>query len=219
MNAYKFKGLSAIFLIVLLSSCSDTRPTIDVVIPVTTAQSDIDKGVGAAQEKDYQGAIAFFSSSIDKNSRIAEAYYHRGRSYQKLGMYSKSKRDYHKALELNMSYPEVHNSLGVLYTSQGEYGDAIDSYTIAISFNQRYAKPHINRGVVHFRQGSYQKALFDFTRALEIEPYSTLALKNRANVYNRMGAKDAVCDDLRQLCSLGSCLSFDKLANTGYCNN
>jgi tetratricopeptide (TPR) repeat protein len=89
MNAYKFKGLSAIFLIVLLSSCSDTRPTIDVVIPVTTAQSDIDKGVGAAQEKDYQGAIAFFSSSIDKNSRIAEAYYHRGRSYQKLGLYSK----------------------------------------------------------------------------------------------------------------------------------
>ena len=118
MNAYKFKGLSAIFLIVLLSSCSGPpRPPI-VVIPVTTAQSDIDKGIGAAQEKDYQGAIAFFSSSIDKNSRIAEAYYHRGRSYQKLGMYSKSKRDYHKALELNMSYPEVHNSLGVLYTSQ-----------------------------------------------------------------------------------------------------
>lgn len=217
MNTYKFKGLFVITLIVLLSSCSDTRTTIDIVKPVITAQIDIDKGIIAAQEKDYQRAIGFFSSSIDKNSRIAEAYYHRGRSYQRIGLYSKSKKDYHKALELNMRYPEVHNSLGVLYLSQGEFREAIDSYTIAISFNQKYAKPHINRGVVYFRQGSYQKALFDFTRALEIEPNSTLALKNRANVYSRMGAKDAVCDDLRQLCSLGSCSSFDKQANTGYC--
>ena len=200
------KGLLAIFLAVLLSSCSETGTTItQIVKPVSSAQSDIDKGYSAAKSKNYKIAIGFFNTSIDKNPRIAEAYYYRGKAYQKLSKDGNAQKDYFKALEINMKYPEVHNSLGVLYTSQGDYRDAIDSYTIAISFNPNYDKPYINRGVVYFREGSYRKALFDFTRALEINPGSVLALKNRANVYNRLGAKNAVCDDLKQLCDLKNC--------------
>jgi Tfp pilus assembly protein PilF len=77
----------------------------------------------------------------------------------------------------------------------------------------------LNRGVLYYNQGSYQKALFDFTKALDIEPNSTQALINRANVYNSMGAKEAVCDDLIKLCSLGSCDSLNNLKSTGYCKN
>jgi tetratricopeptide (TPR) repeat protein len=215
----KYKALFVLFLTVLLSSCSNTPTTTEIILPVSSAQGDINKGIIIAQEKDFQKAIIFFSSSIDKNSKIAEAYYHRGRSYQKLGNFSKAQQDYYRALRLNIRYPEVHNSLGVLYTSQGEYRNAIDSYTTAISFNQSYAKPHINRGVVYFREGSYQKALFDFTRALEIEPKSTLALKNRANVYSKLGAKNAVCGDLKQLCQFGNCASYNKLTKIDYCND
>ena len=213
-----YKGSLAIFLVVLLSSCSGTGTTItQIEKPVSSAQSDINKGYSAAKSKDYKRAISFFNASIDKNPRIAEAYYFRGKAYQKLNKVSDAQKDYFKALEINMRYPEVHNSLGVLYTSQGDYRDAIDSYTTAISFNPNYDKPYINRGVVYFREGSYRKALFDFTRSLEINPGSTLALKNRANVYNRLGAKSAVCDDLKQLCNLGDCKAFNKLSNSNIC--
>jgi tetratricopeptide (TPR) repeat protein len=75
----------------------------------------------------------------------------------------------------------------------------------------------MNRGVLYYNQGSYQKALFDFTKALDIEPNSTQALINRANVYNSMGAKEAVCEDLQRLCKLGNCKSLNNLLETGYC--
>jgi Tfp pilus assembly protein PilF len=216
LNSYR--GLTTALLIVLLSSCSETGTTItQIVKPVSSAQNDIDKGYSAAKSKDYKKAISFFNASIDKNPRISEAYYYRGKAYQKISKINNAKKDYFKALEINIRYPEVHNSLGALYTSQGDYRDAIDSYTIAISFNPNYDKPYINRGVVYFREGSYRKALFDFTRALEINPGSKLALKNRANVYNRLGANSAVCDDLKQLCDLGDCKSFDKLSNSNIC--
>jgi len=217
MNTLKI--LVAVFLAVLLSSCSETGVTTQIVKPISSAQNDIDKGYSAAKSKDYKKAISFFSASIDKNPRISKAYYYRGKAYQKISKINNAKKDYFKALEINMRYPEVHNSLGALYTSQGDYRDAIDSYTIAISFNSNYDKPHINRGVVYFREGSYRKALFDFTRALEINPGSKLALKNRANVYNRLGAKSAVCDDLKQLCNLGSCTPINKLRDSGICKN
>lgn len=189
------------------------------LVPVTSFDTDISLGIAAAKQGEHSRAIDFFNSSLDKNPNNADGYYYLGKSLYKVGLYSESEQNYHKAIELNMNYPEVHNSLGILYTSQGNYRGAIGSYTRAISLNQNYSSPHINRGVVYFMERSYQKALFDFTRALEIEPKSFLALKNRANVYSKMGAKEAVCEDLQKLCSLGSCGSLDKLTSTGYCNN
>jgi tetratricopeptide (TPR) repeat protein len=217
MKICKIKGLLAVLLVSLLSSCSETRTEIKTIKPISSAQSDISEGYSAAKSKDYKTAISLFNVSIGKNPSIPEAYYYRGKAYQKLNKIEAAKKDYFKALEVNMKYPEVHNSLGVLYTSQGDYRDAIDSYTVAISFNPNYDKPYINRGVVYFREGSYRKALFDFTRALEINPGSALALKNRANVYIRLGATSALCGDLKQLCDLGNCKSYNKLSNSKIC--
>ena len=154
MNNYLHKGLTIIALALLLASCSETATVTQNTKPISSAQSDIDKGIIAAKSKSYKKAINFFATSIDKNPKIAEAYYYRGKAWQKLGKVNKAQNDYFKALELNMKYPEVHNSLGVLYTSQGDYRDAIERYTISISYNNHYAKPYINRGVVYFREGS-----------------------------------------------------------------
>jgi len=190
-----------------------------ILVPVTSFDTDISLGITAAKQGDHSRAINFFKSSLEKNPNNAQGYYYLAKSLYKVGLNSESEQNYHKAIELNMNYPEAHNSLGILYTSQGNYKGAIGSYTRAISLNHNYSSPHINRGVVYFMERSYQKALFDFTRALEIEPKSSLALKNRANVYSKMGAKEAVCEDLRKLCILGSCASLNKLIGSGYCNN
>jgi len=195
------------------------KEEVEEVTVVTSSDEDLSLGISAAKEGDYNSAIDFLSSSIKKNPNNAVAYYFLGKSLHKLGLDYASEQSYRKALELNERYPEVHYSLGVLYTSQGNYRKAIDSYTMAISFNQNYSSPYLNRGVIYYNQGSHQKALFDFTRALEIEPKSSLALINRANVYSAMGAKEAVCEDLQKLCSLGNCASLNNLKSNGYCKN
>ena len=192
---------------------------VEVVEVVTSSNEDLILGISAAKEGDYKSAIDFFTSSIEKNPNNATGYYFLGKSLHKVGLDSESEQNYRKALELNAGYSEVHNSLGALYASQGNYKEAIDSYTMAISFNQNYTSPYINRGAIYYNKGSYQKALFDFTRALEIEPKSSLALINRANVYSAMGAKEALCEDLHKLCSLGSCTFLNNFTSTGYCKN
>ena len=192
---------------------------IEVVEVVTSSNEDLNLGISAAKEGDYKSAIDFFTSSIEKNPNNVTGYYFLGKSLHKVGLDSESEQNYRKALELKAGYSEVHNSLGALYASQGNYKEAIDSYTMAISFNQNYTSPYINRGAIYYNKGSYQKALFDFTRALEIEPKSSLALINRANVYSAIGAKEALCEDLHKLCSLGSCTSLNNLTSTGYCKN
>jgi len=184
---------------------------------ITSSDEDLILGISAARDGEYNRAIDYLYSSILKNPNNAPAHYYLGKALSRVGLDSEAENKYRKALELNASYSEVHNSLGLLYSSQGSYNEAIDSYTAAISLNQNYASPYINRGLIFYKVGSYQKALFDFTRAIEIEPKSSIALINRANVYRTMGAKEAVCEDLNKLCSLGNCTSLDNLKASGYC--
>ena len=184
---------------------------------ITSSDEDLILGISAARDGEYNRAIDYLYSSILKNPNNAPAHYYLGKALSRVGLDSEAENKYRKALELNASYSEVHNSLGLLYSSQGSYNEAIDSYTAAISLNQNYASPYINRGLIFYKVGSYQKALFDFTRAIEIEPKSSISLINRANVYRAMGAKEAVCEDLNKLCSLGNCTSLDNLQASGYC--
>lgn len=184
---------------------------------ITSADEDLILGISASRNGEFDQAIDYFYSSILKNPNNATTHYFLGKSLIRIGLDSEAEKKYRKALELNPSYSEVYNSLGLLYSSQGSFDEAIDSYTEAISLNQNYSSPYINRGLIFYNLGSYQKALFDFTRALEIEPKSSVALINRANVYSAMGAKEAVCEDLNKLCSLGNCTSLDNLKDSGYC--
>ena len=184
---------------------------------LTSSDEDLSQGVSAAREGDYNLAIEYLFSSILKNPNNAIAHYFLGKSLYKVGLNSEAEKSYRKALELNQNSSQIHNSLGLLYSSQGFYSRAIESFAAAISLNQNYSSPYINRGVIFFNKGLYQKALFDFTRAIEIEPSSSKALLNRANVYSEIGAKEAVCEDLKKLCNLGNCNSLDNLISTGYC--
>tara|TARA_B110000114_G_C14978910_1_gene351641 strand:+ start:27 stop:881 length:855 start_codon:yes stop_codon:yes gene_type:complete len=184
---------------------------------VTSSDEDVGLGISAAREGDYNLAIDYLFSSILKNPNNAIAHYLLGKSLYKIGLNSEAEQNYRKALELNPNSSQVHNSLGLLYSSQGLYSKSIESFAAAISLNQNYSLPYINRGVIFFNKGSYQKALFDFTRAIEIEPNSSKAWLNRANVYYAIGAKDAVCEDLNKLCSLGNCTSLENMETNGYC--
>ena len=71
MNNYLHKGLTIIALALLLASCSETTTVTQNTKPISSAQSDIDKGIIAAKSKSYKKAINFFATSIDKNTVCA----------------------------------------------------------------------------------------------------------------------------------------------------
>ena len=63
MNNYLHKGLTIIALALLLASCSETATVTQNTKPISSAQSDIDKGTIAAKSKSYKKAINFFATS------------------------------------------------------------------------------------------------------------------------------------------------------------
>ena len=55
-------------------------------------------------EKDYRKATVQFTKAIDFNPAYAEAYYMRGLSFEQLGEFAKSIRDYTQSLRIAPGY-------------------------------------------------------------------------------------------------------------------
>jgi tetratricopeptide (TPR) repeat protein len=55
-------------------------------------------------EKDYRKATVMFSKALKFNPAYAEAYYMRGLSFEQLGEFAKSIRDYTEAIKIAPGY-------------------------------------------------------------------------------------------------------------------
>jgi tetratricopeptide (TPR) repeat protein len=62
-------------------------------------------------EKDYRKATVMFSKAIDYNPAYAEAFYMRGLSFEQLGEYPKSIRDYNESLRIAPGFELSQNGL------------------------------------------------------------------------------------------------------------
>lgn len=66
--------------------------------------------------KDYNGALSDYSTAIEINPDMAEAYYSRGLLYGKeFHKYKKAINDFSKAIKLKPDYAEAYYNRGVTY--------------------------------------------------------------------------------------------------------
>jgi len=197
---FKFKSFFLVVSCFLLISCQEEN-----LVKIKNPEENIKEALKDIESENYNSALKKINSSINMNPHIANSYFIRGKIFYEIGHLTKAKIDFEKALELNSKLPEVHNSLGRLLLQENELYSARESFERAIEINPNYFNAYINLGVIDYRNGNYQQALFNFTRAIEINPNSELALKNRANTYSKLGAGDAVCEDISRLCKLSNC--------------
>lgn len=104
-------------LLVTLVSCAQapsSPPTAVVPAPSPTAfpeESALtlnNQGVGKLQQRDYEGAIAAFSSALKLKPDLAEAYLGRGVAYSVSRNHKAAIADYDKALALKPDLAEAH---------------------------------------------------------------------------------------------------------------
>ena len=124
-------------------------PAVPATVPeesVRVAQSHLERGEALSETKDYTAAIDAYSSAIQLNPTLAEAYNDRGFAHYLRGDAELAIADFTRAIELRPNYPKAYNSRGVVFMSNGyESSRAIADFDRAIALKPDFRYAYINR--------------------------------------------------------------------------
>ena len=139
------------------------------------AEFYLQRGEDYAGARQYDRAIADYTTAIELKPPYAEAYNDRGFAYYLKGDFERAITDYSRAIELRPNYPKAYNSRGVAYMAGG-YGEAksVPDFDRAIELKPDFRYAYLNRA--NARLFSHPRlALQDFHRA-GMHPERTVAI-------------------------------------------
>lgn len=147
------------------------------------------------------------SCVLESQGPSVEAYWLRANHFRGLGLYTKAKSDYDKAIELNPEKHEVLNARGKLFFTmakedQNYYHLALRDFTDALTFAPNKIEYLSNRGASYVSLNQELNALKDFNRALKINPEYANAYLNRSVIYNRQNLLNEALIDLKRYLKL-----------------
>src|SRR5215510_1340610 len=120
------RSVASIALLISLVVVGIIEPQAQNVVPTKSAGSAefyLKRGGDYSGVRDYDRAIADYTTAIELKPDYAEAYNDRGFSYYLKGDSDRAIADFTRAIELRPNYPKAYNSRGVAYMSHG-YGAA-----------------------------------------------------------------------------------------------
>ena len=141
------------------------------------------KGNTALINKDFNGAIIYFTKAINLYPKNAAAYSGRGVSYNKTEKYPEAVEDLTKAIELNSKDAGAYSARGDSYRRLGEDQKSADDHTKVIELDPENAAAYAARGIVLRKLKNYPEAIEDFTKAIELDPKNANYYADRGFVY------------------------------------
>lgn len=140
-------------------------------------------GLLAAQQGDFQKAIAQFKQAISLDSGIAVFHNNLGNALKAAKQPADAITAYQTALKLNANYAEAHNNLASIYLQQNNFGAALQHYTLAVQLQPDYLEAHVNLGLLFIKQGAIDAAIDQFNHVLQLEPQFAVAHWQLGNLY------------------------------------
>jgi tetratricopeptide (TPR) repeat protein len=107
----------------------------------------------------YDSALGYFETAVNKNPQRADAWIQVGFCKVKQGKNQDAIRAFEQALKLKPNSYEALNKLGDAYYYAGNYYKALDAYKRAVSSRPDLAEGHYNLGAVHLELGDRAQAL------------------------------------------------------------
>jgi len=147
------------------------------------------------QKRDYDKAIAAYSSAIaadPENVRIIDA---RGVAYERKGEDDLAMADYQLALQKRPNFALAYNNRGTLFLRKGALQSALDDFNAALKYAPTQYLAHANRGRVLALNKEFDAALADFAEAIRIDGNATLAFTLRCVAYIDMRRFDDAIGD------------------------
>lgn len=106
----------------------------------------------------YDNAVGYFETAVNKNPKRAEAWVQVGYCKVKQGKNGEAIRAYQQALQLKPDDSEIHNKLGDAYYYAGRLREAIESYTEAARLRPEDPETHYNLAVAYEESGNQDMA-------------------------------------------------------------
>ncbi len=153
------------------------------------------RGTTAYSNRDYAGAIKYFTQAIDRNPKLTSAYINRGNAYLALKRHLKALADFTRATKLAPKLAVAWHNRGLTLRRMGRIKAAVKDYTAAIKLDPNYAQAFNNRGYAFKQLKNYFRAVKDFSQALTLRPRFLIALNNRADAYLAWGKYDQAVQD------------------------
>jgi tetratricopeptide (TPR) repeat protein len=153
-------------------------PTSQTVAPpgsAAGAEFYLKRGEELSGARQYDRAIADYTTAIQLKPDYAEAYNDRGFAYYLRGDAERAIADFTRAIELRPNYPKAYNSRGVVYMANG-YGveKSVPDFDRAIALKPDFRYAYINRANAQLASHPWL-ALQDFHRA-GMHPERTAAI-------------------------------------------
>jgi tetratricopeptide (TPR) repeat protein len=128
------------------------------------------KGVLAALNDDYEGALIYLEKVLEISPKFATALSNTGNVYLKLGRHEEALACYNKAIANQPNDHETHNNKGNLLQEQKKYGEAITSYDKAILLNPNYYEAYTNKANALKELKRLDEALANYKKSISINP-------------------------------------------------
>lgn len=135
------------------------RMTGDEQKPDTIADWWYRNGLNSLWLGNYDSALGYFETAVNKNPQRADAWIQVGFCKVKQGKNQDAIRAFEQALKLKPNSYEALNKLGDAYYYAGNYYKALDAYKRAVSLRPDLAEGHYNLGSVHLELGERAEAL------------------------------------------------------------
>lgn len=158
---------------------------------LANAESEINKGNAAFNQRNYTKAITHFSNALRlgkiSQNRRAYVYLRRGRAYFFTNKYQLAANDHRQAIRLNSQYYTAYWYLGIDLERLKRYGEAVDAYSQAVRIKPDLYQAYVDRGNSFLYLNEYREALKDYETAIAIRPNYAIGWNNRGVAYSRLG--------------------------------
>ncbi|KAJ3327686.1 cytochrome c oxidase subunit 1 [Blyttiomyces sp. JEL0837] len=131
-------------------------------------------------------SLAAFSSAIEVNQTLIEAYLGRGNVYASIGNTKAAMRDYARVIHMYPRCAEAYVNMAYALQSANRFKKAWELFTFAIAINPLCTPALEGRSVVHYSMQNYFGALIDISKAIEISPTNAEYYANRGVIYQAL---------------------------------
>lgn len=132
--------------------------------------NELDRGILAIQDKDYEQAVVHFNNAIEEEPNNPIGYINFGNLLARMNEIERAERFFQKALTLDEQSATAYYGLANLYYEQEGFEEAAKLYEKAIKFNIQGADAFFMLGKCFERLGNPKLALPYLQRAAELEP-------------------------------------------------
>jgi tetratricopeptide (TPR) repeat protein len=126
----------------------------------------------AAQNGDFEFALAAFNHLIQDHPKSAPDYNNRGLVHFQSGQFAQALADYNQSIQLDPSLANAYNNRANYYAALGDLELALEDYDQALQLEPTNVRAWVNQGITFREMNLYEPAIENFTHALELNQHT-----------------------------------------------